>query len=401
MRGSVLKRGLCLLIILACLPLAGCWSSHEVNTLAICSALGIDKTADGYLVTEQVINPKAVASTKAMNQAPVVVYDGAGESIDGAINYLLLKASRLIYNTHLRMVVFGEDVAREGIGEFFNYFMRSYEYRTDFFCAVAKGSSAKDILCTLTPLESIPAVELFTMLKRSSEEIGVTRAMKVIDLVNSLSSEGVNPVLTGVEISREGEKSNDIDVLKLSENFEKLKFCGLAAFKGDRLAGWLTEEESKGYGYIAGKIKGSLEIVRCGEKSEINCNILSSKAKIKADTAGGKPSVAVEIAVKYAVSGTKGGFDITEKQNIKRMNRALENKIKRICAAALSKAQGKLQTDIFGFGEAVHRKDPSYWNAVKDDWEGVYRSMPVRVGVKAELVSIGEITKPVYSSKKG
>jgi spore germination protein KC len=239
------------------------------------------------------------------------------------------------------------------------------------------------------------------MLKRSADEIGVTTDMKVIDLINSLASEGVDPALTGVEINREGKKANNTDVLKQSGDFDKLKFGGLAAFDGDRLAGWLSEEESKGYGYITEKIKGSLEIVRCDEKSEVNCNILSCKAKARADTAGGKPSIAVEISVKYAVSGTRGAFDVTEKSNIESMNKALENKIKRICAKALSKAQGKLQTDIFGFGEAVHRTDPSLWKAVKDNWSAVYSSMPVKVEVKAELVSIGEITKPVYSRKKG
>jgi spore germination protein KC len=67
------------------------------------------------------------------------------------MNYLLLKASRLIYNTHLRMVVFGEAVVQDGIKSILDYFMRSYEYRTDFSFVVAKNSTAKDIISTLTP----------------------------------------------------------------------------------------------------------------------------------------------------------------------------------------------------------------------------------------------------------
>ncbi len=114
----------------------------------------------------------------------------------------------------------------------------------------------------------------------------------------------------------------------------------------------------------------------------------------------GRPSAEVSISVKYAVSATKGGFDITKPENEPVLNRALEDKIKLICEAALERAQKQLQTDIFGFGEAVHRKDPAYWKKVKDKWSLEYAGMPVDVSVKAELKSIGEITKSLFAKKE-
>ena len=72
------KKILAIYIILPIIFLTGCWSSREINSLAITVCIGIDKTEDGYLLTQQIINPKAIASKKATNEAPVIIYSETG-----------------------------------------------------------------------------------------------------------------------------------------------------------------------------------------------------------------------------------------------------------------------------------------------------------------------------------
>jgi spore germination protein KC len=45
----------------------------------------------------------------------------------------------------------------------------------------------------------------------------------------------------------------------------------------------------------------------------------------------------------------------------------------------VDKAQKDLKTDIFGFGERIHSKDPPYWKTVKDNWNDVFTGMPVEI----------------------
>jgi spore germination protein KC len=357
--------------------------------------MGIDKTANGYLITEQIINPKAVASKKATNQSPTVIYSIEGESIEGAINNLHIKTPRLIYQTHLRMVVFSEDIAKEGIKSILDYFMRSYEYRSDFYCVIAKGSPAKDVLSLLTPLESIPGVELFKLLELSAKETGLTNDIKLIGLINSITSEGTSPALNAVEIIRENINSVSTDAFKQSGSYDRLIYNGLGVLNSDKLVGWMTQEEGKGYNYIKNKIKASVEAVQCGKESEAVCNILSARSKVNADVNEGKPSVDISITLNYIVSSTRGNIDLTK------INQALENKIKKLCKTSLEKAQKELQTDIFGFGDAVHRRDAGYWKSVKDKWSQEYVKMPVNISVKAEIKGIGEITKSLFTEEKG
>ncbi len=45
------------------------------------------------------------------------------------------------------------------------------------------------------------------------------------------------------------------EVLRNSEAFKKLRFTDIGVFNGDRLVGWLNEEEAKGCNYIRGAVK--------------------------------------------------------------------------------------------------------------------------------------------------
>jgi len=63
--------------------------------------------------------------------------------------------------------------------------------------------------------------------------------------------------------------------------------------------------------------------------------------------------------------------------------------------AALSKAR-ELKADIFGFGEALHRKYPGLWKQVRQRWEEeVFPEVPVSVEVTARLRRTEKLTSPV------
>ncbi|MED3861593.1 Ger(x)C family spore germination protein, partial [Priestia megaterium] len=55
------KGAFLLLLMTMVVLLSSCWSKKELTDLAIVSAVGIDKTKDGYHLTFQIINPGNVA----------------------------------------------------------------------------------------------------------------------------------------------------------------------------------------------------------------------------------------------------------------------------------------------------------------------------------------------------
>lgn len=395
-----LKRLLFILIILSTIFLTGCWSSHEVNTLAIAVCIGIDKTENGYLVTEQVLNPRAIASKKATAESPVVIYTAEGNDLAEIIRRFTTQSSRVLYNADLRMVVFGEDVAKDGIQNILDYFLRNYEYRTDFYFVIAKNSTANEVLGTLTPIELVPGFSMYISLKMSEEKWAAMKSIRIIELVNSIIADGDNPVLTGIEISQDEISPESTDILKQSGEYKKLKYTGLGAFNKDKLVGWLDEDESKGYNYITDNVKNTIEYADYDSKVKITYEVLNAKSRTKVYFLENKPAIEVKIKTKCNIVIVEGEFDVSAEENKQILNKLLASKVKLLCEKALNKAQKELKTDIFGFGEAIQRKYPKTWKKLKDDWNDKFTDLPVNITVEAETNQLGQIKKPLFMKER-
>ena len=395
-----LKRLLSILIILSTIFLTGCWSSHEVNTLAITVCIGIDKTENGYLVSEQVLNPRAIASKKATAESPVVIYTAEGNDLAEIIRRFTTQSSRVLYNADLRMVVFGEDVAKDGIQNILDYFLRNYEYRTDFYFVIAKNSTANEVLGILTPIESVPGFSMYISLKMSEEKWAAMKSIRIIELVNTIIADGDNPVLTGIEISQDEISPKSTDMLKQSGEYKKLKYTGLGAFNKDKIVGWLDEDESKGYNYITDNVKNTIEYADYDSKVKITYEIINAKSKTKVYFLENKPAIEVKIKTKCNIVIVEGEFDVSAEENKQILNKLLASKVKLLCEKALNKAQKELKTDIFGFGEAIHREYPKTWEKLKDDWNDKFTDLPVNITVEAETNQLGQIKKPLFMKEK-
>jgi len=391
-----LKKALSILLILSTILMTGCWNSREINTLALSACIGIDKEGNGYKVTQQIINPKAIASKRSNNEAPVIIYTESGTDLFEILRRMTTECPRKIYFSHLRMVVFSEEVAREGIQGIVDFLARDHEFRTDFYFIIAKETSANAILNTLSSLESIPGIEMYTSLKSSERVWSPTKAVRITELINNITAEGKNPVLTGIEITNGDENSDSIDVLKKSDGLKKLKYTHLGVLKDDKLVGWLTEDESKGYNYVTGNVKSTVGYIYTDTKDKITVETMESKTKMKAALENGKPVINIDIKVKLDIGNVDGKFDISKEENLEIINRINEERLKKRCEEVVKKVQKDYKTDIFGFGEAIHRQYPKLWKELKDNWDEEFSNLQVNYTVKSEIMRLGQVTKPYF-----
>lgn len=395
-----LKRISAIFIILPIICLNGCVDSRELNTLAITVCIGIDKVENGYLLTQQIVNPKAIASKKATNEAPVILYSDTGEDLFEAFRKLTVQCPRKIYASHLRMVVFGEAVAKEGLQGIIDFLARDHEFRTDFYFIIAKDTTANKVLSLLTPLETIPGIALYDSLRASMAAWAPTNTIRIIELVNAIIADGKNPVLAGAEIVPSIVNSNSTDALKKTNDIERLKYTSLGAFKEDKLVGWLNEDEAKGYNYIVGNVKSTVGYANYGDDVKLTFQVTKAKSTIKAHLVNGKPAIDVQINAKQNIGAVEGDFDVSSEENKKILNDISEKEIKLMCMKAVNMAQNELKTDIFGFGEAIHRRYPRLWEKIKDDWNDEFVRLPVNITVKFETDKLGQITKPFFIKEK-
>ncbi|KAA9014921.1 Ger(x)C family spore germination protein [Niallia endozanthoxylica] len=374
--------------------LSGCWSRRELNELAIAVALGIDKTDDGLLLTVQIINPSELAGQVRSGRTEVISMKQTGDTLLEAGRMLSVESPRRIYLAHLRQIIFGEEFAKEGIAKTLDFLSRHHEMRTDFFITVAKGSTASDILNVQTALEPIPANKLFGALENSETVWSRTKTVQLDELISSITSKGKEPVLTGIyaygDVKTGSKFSNVQDVSPESE----LKIDQIAVFKKDKLIGWLNSDESKGFNYITDNIKSSIVNIPC-EGGKISIGTIRSKTDVKGKMKNGKPQIDIHINSEGNIGDVQCSVDLSKLETIKAIEEKYKNQIEEKMKKVIHRAQKDFQSDIFGFGEAIHRAEPKAWKRLEPTWEQEFENLEVSIHVKADIRRLGTITESI------
>jgi spore germination protein KC len=381
-----------LIILLIVLLLSGCWSRRELNEIGIATALGIDKSEDGYEVTVQILNPGEIAGKAVTTRTEVVTFKTTGETVFEALRKLSIDVPRIIYLAHIREIIFGEEFAKEGIGKALDFISRDHEMRTDFFISVAKGTTAYEVLNVQTALEKIPANKLFNALQYSEQKWAPSKTVKLDELINSIVSKGIQPVLTGIYVEGDPNYGSNLTNVQNVTPKTKLKVDSIGVFKNDQLIGWLTRDESKGFNYIKNNISSTVVTVPC-QDGKVSIETFRSKTKIKGKLENGSPKIEIKVESEGNVGEAQCEMDLSKPESIKELEENYKNDIKSKMEQVMKKSQEEYESDIFGFGEAIHRADPKKWKELQENWDEDFSNLVVTIHVEAYIRRLGTITE--------
>ncbi|MFE5321366.1 Ger(x)C family spore germination protein [Paenibacillus sp. NPDC056579] len=386
------KTGLLLLLGVMILLLSGCWNRRELNTLGIQLGTAIDKRGNEFQVAVQVVEPSAVAAKKESGTyAPVVMYKTTAPTVFEAFRKLTEISPRKIYASHIRVLVLGESLAREGIGKVLDLLSRDSEPRTDFYIMVARDTEAEQILKILTPLEKIPSNKLYASLEASSRAWAPTTTFTLDQLINELVGPGINPVLSGIEVlgdPQQGEKKQNVEQILPAA---RLRFSNLAVFKRDKLVGWLSEDESKGYNYIMDNVKSTVGHVKCPDGGNVVIETLRTNSKIKVVMEEGQPVIEIVMKNQSSVGEVECKINLEDPETIRMLETKTEDIITERMKKAVSVTQTKFKSDIFGFGQAIYRSEPKTWKRLQADWSEHFTHLKVRYKVDVIIRKLGTV----------
>ncbi|SFL78870.1 Ger(x)C family spore germination protein [Salibacterium qingdaonense] len=370
--------------------LSGCWSNQELPDLALVSAIGIDLEKDGrYTFTVQVINPGNVAGegmqgTGGSESPPVSTYTESGWNLTEINRKLSKKVSRHIYFAHTNLVVISEKLAQEeGIMPVLDVLERDHEFRSSAQIVISHQSDAEDIMKTLSSIDKVPANKIINTMKSTEKVWGEHVSVSVRELIAKLVSPGEAPVVTTFHtIENQGETLQSI---QRTNPDGRLEAAGLAIFKKGKMVDMTTGEISKGIVWLLNKVKNTAVSVQWeGEKHAAVFDLIRQQTKVSADVEkGGTVRMKVNVAAEGNVSEVQHPINLASPQALNKMEQRVEETIKQSIMHAVDKAQ-ELETDILGFGEAVHREDPEKWKKWEDEWEESYFP-EVQVDVSADV----------------
>jgi spore germination protein KC len=158
---------------------------------------------------------------------------------------------------------------------------------------------------------------------------------------------------------------------------------GTAFFEGDRLAGFLSRQETVWFNFAAGKVKGGLITVSdgsAGPPDSIAFEIISSTTKVTPHL--GADGASADVSIKTVCSLCETGA-FTKCSGDKEIAAAAVSARKKISSgvALLIKRMQYEGSDIFGFGRDLHAAYPLKQPGGAKNPDDCFRSMRVNVNV--------------------
>jgi len=380
------------LVLLLCVPLSGCWNSRELDTLAIVMGYAIDKAQEDGLIelTAQV----AVLDTSGSSDSSSSGASSGGEAFwnitrTGSSIFAIQRnytheSSRKLYSPHNQVIIFSSDIAKDGIRDYLDFYLRNHENRMNVWILVAKGK-ASDVLNVKPKFGKIPAINLSELIneqKATSETVQI----RLKDFLERLISDTTAPIAPLVEVIGEG-------------NNKAVEVYGTAVFKQDKLIGELNNIETRGLLWVLGEAKsGVITVDAPGGSADLEIVTVESQVSVEI-TDDGSIVAHVKVTESGNIGSQKGSGDLSKTDNVKILEQNMNQAIIDEISSAISKAK-ELDADVFGFGDMVYKKYPQQWKTMKENWDELFKNIKVEIEVDAKLRGSGRIVKPAYPAEE-
>ena len=357
--------------LLAGIVLPGCGQKRpDVKDIGLISSVGVAYQENKFVVTVQAIKPSSVRENKP---DAIIVEESTGNTVLESLQDLIITLGRKPVWTHLSVLVFAEESAKEGVLPLLDFFYRDIEPRLSML-PVISADNLKDLFEVNSKLGGLPADQINNSLEAESV---LNKAVRVEfhDFLEGLMEPYLDPYLPLVH-----------------KKGQELQIYGTAIFKGDKLVETLTPNETKGMLRVLDKIENGTEIIRMkdGEKPIfITLGVNSSQTKVKSEIAD-KNKIIIEINEVCYISGITGAFILNE-DKLKEIEKTYREFIQGEVEGAVMKIQ-KSNSNVLGFAQVINRQDKAYWQEIKDQWEKLNPELEIEIKVQVK-VSNNQLSK--------
>lgn len=357
--------------------LSGCWDRREINDLAFIMASAIDKEKDGFRVSVLVPLPGNMGGPSgggggSGGQKPFAIDSEFGSTPAEATKKLQSRLSRQLYFAHRRVLLYSEDVLKDGLIEIMDGSTRTPDNRLTTLIAVTSGKAA-DYLTAKSSIERFVTEAIREMLR---SDISIPIQVKdVIGQMNSVGDDARFPYLEFAPV-KDKNPSNEIQI------------TGFAITSKGKLAGLIKNEDALGFRWLRHKFKPYLDVFQT-EKGRYAVQIGKNSSSIKPYLEGND----IHYNLRFEVSGyITEAFDSPNYENpdeAKQLERAIASKIEGEITRVIQQLQEK-KSDSAGFGRLLYRTYPGRWNeAWKNNWYDIFPTCKFHVTVQAGIHRIG------------
>lgn len=384
-----------LMLLLPIFLFTGCFNYRELNEIAIASAIGLDKTGDGYVVTIQVMNTKKASETGTSNeQLKFITFTTSGVTLQDAIRKSILDSSRRIYPNHVQTLIIGEDLAKNGISDVLDMFFRGVEFRKQTPVLIAKNSTAEEVLNVVTPLESLNSKNIRDGLSVDSKYLGIGDNISFEDLVGTFLDSNKEIILPSVSINGTKSDGEKIENIETADPSVRLIESSLAVFKGDHLIGFLDNKQSIDLNFVRNKINNTILTYECGDNKYLSSEIMSNKTSVEFLESPLKAHIKINGIL--SINEITCDMDLEDPVVIDEIEADLEEELKNDVYNTIKYIIEEYNSDVFGFRDFLYKNKTKYYKEIKDDWyDSIFPNMDIDVDVNFNLTGKGNALKVI------
>lgn len=377
-----MKRAALLCMIVVCLLIgSGCWDRREVNDVAIVIAMAIDKEKGGlYRLSVQVplvshLGGPTGGGGGTGGDKSYYVDSAVGQTIRDAHNIIQSRMSRHLYYAHHRVVVIGEQLAKEGFGEVLDIISRFPENRLTAYIVMTRGKAFR-------LLQAQPQFERFSGEAIRELVKAVTIPITIKDISQMLNTPGVDaflPIFEPVDTKPKG-KSKEIEA------------TGIATFRDDKLAATYSSEEIKGLRWFQRSFAPYTTVVNLDDKQKLSIDIYKGKANIYPLLRNGAIHFQVKVYGTAIVVENLTTYNLSKKEVVTAIESKLEKEVTDNIKRIFDQIK-KTRSDSIGLGIDLARKYPREWKATyRDRWNEVIPKITYKIDCKVQISNVGQTT---------
>ena len=368
------KIKLYLVMLSCCILMIGCAGSEILERISLVTLLGYDMEEKDKVTATAVIrqiNPEFESKVEIQSETEATS-KGTRVKID-------MKTAKKISAGQLRVVLFGEELAKNGIDQAIHTLMMNNELSTSIYLAVAKDTSKSLIEY---PYQDITDVgqHIYNLIDHN---------VKQQQLLSSILHEIVRDNYSDVR---------NFALPILEKNGEFIRVDGIAFFKKGKMVGKLPSED---LGYIMMMVdnfkNGTIELVLEGQSIEESKFKDDDQLQIAIDSIKSKRIIKVmnpennEFEFNFKLDcrllEIHSLVSVNDPKISGKLEKALSKKIESEISRIIEYSQ-EINSDIYGFGEQ-YRSHVRDVKITEDKWSEMYRDMKVKVNVEVRLIRNG------------
>ena len=363
-------------IFLSILLLCGCAEPKILDKVGLITTVGYDLGKNGSVLgtlVELKIDPNTPKD--------VVIVESQALTVRGIVTNANKKTSKRLASGQLRVIIYGEDLLKTGKTKIATTLTSDPTISDMTFLAMTDGK-ARDLLHLRN--EHIPdiGIHIFRFMEQNTmaKTMPSSTMQEVLHNHYTVGKEPVMPII----------KKNDK---------EGILFSGVAIFKGAKLAGKITTDQSFYLGLINDKYKsGSKDVLIESASPKLKGgNLGSQKPVVALDSIQSssnlklinkeKPEFALNIKLKARLLEITSSIDVGNPQNIKLIENEVAKSMKKDIEKLIAYCQSK-NSDVFGLGD-TYRRTVRHSNLTDVKWYKMYKNAKVNVNVDFSVLRTG------------